>query len=61
MPAPNSRAAVLVVHTAGSRMTRRSISGVRERASESSHAVNRTTAAANRPTVFTDPQPHTLA
>ncbi len=58
MPAPNSSAAVLVVHTAGSRSTRRSMRGVRERASVTSQTPNSTTAAANRPSTFAEPQPH---
>jgi hypothetical protein len=58
MPAPNSSAAVLVVHTAGSRMTRRSISGERDRDSDSSHSAKSTTAAANSPITRAEPQPH---
>ncbi|MFF1719174.1 hypothetical protein [Streptomyces sviceus] len=57
IPAPKSSAAVLVVRTAGRRITFRSISGVRERASEYSHSANSTTAAANRPSTRAEPQP----
>ncbi len=61
MPAPNSSAAVLVVHTDGRRITLRSMSGLLERASDNSQAAKSTTAAENRPTTRTEPQPQVPA
>ena len=58
MANPTSRATRLVVHTAGSRIMRMSISGEAERFSTHTHTAARTTAATSSPSTAAEVQPH---
>nr|WP_262414573.1 hypothetical protein [Streptomyces sp. ST1015] len=61
MPAPNRRAARLVVHTAGSRMILRSMRGLAARDSAYSQAAARTAARPRSPRTRAEPQPQVPA
>ncbi len=58
---PTSSATRLVVHTAGSRIIRMSISGAAARVSATTHSAAIRTAAVSRPITLAEPQPHTGA
>ncbi len=58
MPTPSSSDTRLVVHTAGMRIIRMSISGCDELDSAMTHATARTTEAISRAITETEPQPH---